>query len=172
MTDRCPGCGLALAPFAGPTDAYGGASAACFRLYGDVLAREFSEPAWFASHQLSAHAYMAQHPSSSSRAAVQSVWVHLGALQLLLERDAAADVVARAMSRLTATQPTYEWLDPPASRGDITVREVAAARDADEHAKLTRRWADAVWQAWREHHDAIRALAATALSSRSRGGSL
>jgi hypothetical protein len=76
------------------------------------------------------------------------------------------------MARLTAAQPGYEWLEPPASRGDVTVREVAAARNADEHATLTRRWADAVFYAWRAHHDAIRALAATALSSRSRGGSL
>ena len=114
---------------------------------------------------------MAQHPSRSSRAAVQSVWVHLVALQLRLERDAPVDVVARAMARLTAAQPTYEWLDPPPSRGDVTVREVAAARDAEEHANVTRRRADAVWQAWRAHHDAIRAVAATALSSR-RSGSL
>jgi hypothetical protein len=172
VSEPCPGCGLLLEAVAGPTDAYGGASAACWRLYGDVLSREFSDASYFASNQLSAHAYMAQHPSQSSRAAVQSVWVHLAALQLRLERDAPVDVVARAMARLTAAQPTYEWLDPPASRGDVTVREIAAARDAEEHANVTRRWAAAVWYAWQAHHEAIRAVAATALSARSRGGSL
>jgi hypothetical protein len=160
MAQPCPGCRLELEPFDGPTDAYGGASPACFRLYGELLAREFSDPAYFASHQLSGHAYMVQHPSRRSRAAVQSVWVHLVALHLRLERAASIPVVGRTMARLTASRPHFEWLEPPADRGAVTVRDVLAARDAAEHAELARRWASSVFQAWSMHHEVIRRLAA------------
>jgi hypothetical protein len=45
---------------------------------------------------------------------------------------------------------------PPGQRGTLTVSHVQAARDADEHVRRVREWADSVWEAWREHHELAR----------------
>ena len=163
MPEPCPGCHARFDALGGPTDPYGGASAACWRAYGDVLAREFSDPAYFAAHQWSAHAYLAQHPSRRSRAAVQSVYVHLVALQLLVERGLPAATVGRALARLTASRPSFAWLTPPEDRGAVDVTHLAGAPGPEEHEARARRWAEAVWQAWAAHHATIRTLASTLL---------
>src|SRR4051794_24590014 len=101
MKSRCPGCAVELDQLEGPTDPYGAASPACWAVFGIVMAREFSGEAHFASHRLSVDAYMAQHPSQSSRAAVQSVWLHLVGLHLVLERQSAPSYVARLLGQLS-----------------------------------------------------------------------
>jgi hypothetical protein len=154
MKLACPGCSLELEEVEGPADAYGGASPACWALYGEAMAREFSSPEFFAGHRVSVDAYMTQHPSKSSRAAIQSVWVHLAGLYLVLEKNHPAP--ARVMAKLVETKREYEWLAPPAVRGGVTVKDVLAAPDAKAHVAAARRWAEAVWAAWEPHHPRIR----------------
>jgi Family of unknown function (DUF5946) len=48
----CRGCGVSLPDVKGPTHAYLHSSPACWALYGEVLAREYSNPARFVVHQL------------------------------------------------------------------------------------------------------------------------
>lgn len=158
LKTACPGCAIELPVTDGPTDPYGGASAACWALYGEVLAREFSDARHFAVHRLSVDAYMAQHPSRSSRAAVQSVWVHLAGLYLVLERRMPTPQVERMLALLT--HRNFEWLDPPPSRGASNAAQVAAAAEAEEHVQAVERWARETWQAWALHHTAVRALVA------------
>lgn len=65
----CPGCGLA-APDTGedPPPEYR-ASAACYRLYGEVLARDYSDPAYYrVGHQMVVDAYAAQHAGGRAAA--------------------------------------------------------------------------------------------------------
>jgi len=83
----CPGCGLLLPAADGPTHSYIGASAACWALYGQVLAIEagtYRQPAW---HRLTVDAYAVQHPGIPERRSIQSVCVHLISLCLMLEHD-------------------------------------------------------------------------------------
>ena len=47
---------------------YIGASAECWALYGELLAREFQSPAYFRVHQLTVDSYAEQHPGSPERA--------------------------------------------------------------------------------------------------------
>lgn len=44
--EKCDDCGVTLPAVEGPTHAYLGASPACWALYGEVLAREYSDPAY------------------------------------------------------------------------------------------------------------------------------
>ena len=67
--ETCPGCGAAFPASDGPTHDYIGASAGCWAVYGDVLAREYSDHRFFRVHQLSVDAYSAQHPGGASRRA-------------------------------------------------------------------------------------------------------
>ena len=47
--EACPGCGALLPVENGPTHPYMRSSPACWARYGEVLAREFGDPAYFAS---------------------------------------------------------------------------------------------------------------------------
>ncbi len=157
MKSRCPGCAVELDGIDGPTDPYGGSSPACWAAYGIVMARAFSDEGHLTARRLSVDAYMAQHPSRGSRAAVQSVWVHLVGLCLVIERGVAPTHVARVMAQLTRFKRASDWLEPPLLEG-ITAKDVASATGPEEHAQATRRWAEFVWGAWRPHYAAIRAL--------------
>jgi hypothetical protein len=158
MKSMCPGCALELEALEGPTDPYGASSPACWAAYGIVMAREFSGEEHFASHRLSVDAYMSQHPSRVSRAAVQSVWLHLVGLCLVLERRATPDYVGRVLRQLSRPKRQFDWLDPP-PLGGLTVSHVVQATSLEEYQRATRRWAGFVWDAWLPHHGAIRALA-------------
>jgi hypothetical protein len=76
-TSPCPGCGVVLPAHDGPTHRYLGASAACWALYGRVMAREFNNPAYSAIHQMSTDTYAVQHPGVPERRTIQSAALHL-----------------------------------------------------------------------------------------------
>jgi hypothetical protein len=152
---RCPGCGLETALDDGPTHAYIGASSGCWAVYGEVLAREYSDPELMAIHQLTVDAYAAQHPGEPGRRSAQSVWLHLATLSLVLElgHDPAA---GPAVHRQLVRRREYPWLEPPQPLGTLTVAHVQAAAGGDEHVQRVREWARDVWEAWRPHHATIR----------------
>ena len=87
----------------GPTHRYIGASAGCWALYGEVLAREYGDYALYVPvHRLTVDAYAAQHPGEASRRAVQSVAVHLIRLHFRLERDLPHTQANALMLRVSA----------------------------------------------------------------------
>ena len=154
MNSACPGCGLDLPAVEGPCDPYGASSPACWAEYGEIMAREFSDASHFASHGMSVDAYMAQHPSRSSRASIQSVWVHLAGLCVVLERGATGPLRGRLMAKMTAPKRDFEWLVPPLPG---TTSTVASVRDGEgSHASRVRTWAESVWASWAPHHGRIR----------------
>ena len=157
MTEtECPGCGLVLP---GQPDAPNhpdiGASGACWALYGEVLAREYEDPAYFRVHQLSVDTYAAQHPGVPERRSIQSLALHLITLCRVLE-DEADPADGPELHRRLAKQPEFSWLEPPERIGKITVADVRAASDAAEHERIVRRWAREVWRAWESHHATVR----------------
>jgi uncharacterized protein DUF5946 len=163
-TNACPGCGLELPRYDGPTHAYIGASPACWALYGELLAREYGELRYPPSHRLTVDVYAVQHPGAPERRAIQSVAVHLIALCLVLERGVATVTVRDLMQRVLARPSALEWLEPPAPNGTITVRDVLASRDLAEHAANVERWARDVWDAWSPHHARVRGWIEAGLS--------
>ena len=140
----------------GPTHPYLGASAACWALFGELLAREFGDPAYFRVHQLTVDTYAVQHPGEPERRSTQSVGLHLMTLCIFLERGADAATGPKLHQRIMAKPPEFHWLEPPLSQGDVTVGDVLAARSPDEHAERVRAWAQAVWDAWAPHHEVVR----------------
>lgn len=152
----CPGCGVVLEEREGPIHRYMESSPACWAVYGEVLAREYSDRTYFQVHRLSVDAYAVQHPGRPGPQAIQSVAVHLIRLCLLLERGLPMAHANDAMLRASEQEHLYVWLEPPASRGSVTVADVVGAQDVDTHMAAVRRWADAAWQAWAPHHGTIR----------------
>ena len=149
----CPGCGLELPDRAGPTHPYIGASAECWRIYGIVLARAYGTERDVL--QLVVDSYACQHPGTRSRRATQSVGLHLTTLCLFLEAGVdprRGSELHRAMAGRTA----FDWLEPPATRGEVTVATVAAMHMPGEYREVAWLWARSVWGAWEPHHARVR----------------
>lgn len=154
-TSACPGCGVVLPSEEGPTHAYIRSSPACWARYGELLAREFGDPAYFGLHQVTVDVYAVQHPGAAERRAIQSVGLHLMTLCMVLEQGA-DPTEGPKLHRRMAKRPGIEWLDPPAMAGRMTVVDVLPARSPQEHEQLVRAWAEDVWEAWAPHHDTVR----------------
>jgi hypothetical protein len=157
MRTRCPGCGVELKHVEGPVHRYLESSAACWALYGEVLAREYSDPAYMRVHRLTVDAYAVQHPGQPSPQTIQSAALHLMSLCLVLEESASFEAATAAMQAAAGRKGMYRWLDPPADRGAIDVARVHAAATAGEHADIVRALANSAWEAWSVHHAEIRA---------------
>jgi hypothetical protein len=140
----------------GPVHRYVESSAGCWALYGEVLAREYSDAAYFGVHRLTVDAYAVQHPGQPSPQSVQSVAIHLISLCLSFEHGLPAGEASAAMQQAAKTKAAFRWLAPPGERGRITVIDVHRAGSAAEHAEIVQAWAKSVWSAWSEHHATIR----------------
>src|SRR5512145_2280867 len=81
----CIGCGARVAEGSGSAHPYIGASPGCWALYGEVLAREYTDPRYGTAHQLTVDAYAAQHPGTPSPQSIQSVTIHLVGLYIVFE---------------------------------------------------------------------------------------
>jgi hypothetical protein len=157
--EACPGCHLRYAPLAGATDPYGGASAACWALFGEACARDYGEFRYPPIHRTMVDAYMAQHPGYATAAGRRSVIVHLVGLHLTLERGLPnADVIAAIRHVFPDKRDVVPLLPVPVA-WDVTVDAMVGAADLDDHTRRARRWAEAVWKAWTPHHPSIRKLA-------------
>lgn len=110
-------------------------------------------------HRLSVDAYAAQHPGEPTPQSMKSVGVHLIRLHLNLERGFDVRESNQVMVRASGQKHRFHWLEPPASRGRVTVVEVLEADDATAHREAVRRWARSVWEAWGDHHPTVRSWA-------------
>lgn len=151
----CIGCGGLFPDVEGSTHRYMESSAGCWAAYGEVLAREYSDPVYFEIHRLTVDAYAVQHPGQPSPQSIKSVGYHLVRLCLLLERDLEMERANEAMLIITKTKEHFTWLTPPPSLGSITVADVCKANTIEQHKQLVRLWAAAVWGAWFPHHPVI-----------------
>lgn len=154
--ETCPGCGLTLPSDGGGSHAYIGASPSCWSLYGDLLAREFGDPAFMRAHRLTVDAYCAQHPGIPERRSIQSINVHLVGLHLSLDRGLESDFVRRVIAVVAGKLASnLVWFDPPEVFSRATLRDVLAARNAEEHGDLVTFWAKSVWGSWHAAHGRV-----------------
>jgi CTP:molybdopterin cytidylyltransferase MocA len=159
LTEPCPGCGARYLPHAvDETHPYIGASPACWATFGEILAREFADPAFGLMHRHTVDVYAVQHPGSDDRRQRQSVALHLVGLCQWLEHGVAMPALNAATQRLAAADRAWPWLPPPA-RYPMTVVDVVEARDGVEHVGRVRRWAETTWAAWEAHHETVRTWA-------------
>ena len=162
--DRCPGCGLVAPATSGPVHPYVASSAACWAIYGGVLAREYEDREYGRLHQVTVDAYAVQHPGVPERRTIQSVAIHLITLCLFFEQRLDPKA-GPALHKRLADHSSFQWLKPPSPNGTMTIAEVARASDADEHLRLVDMWARDIWTAWRFHHATVRTWIATKLGT-------
>lgn len=165
----CPGCGLVAIDPGGPAPEEHLASAACFAAYGQVLARSYTDPAYWRVHQMVVDAYAAQHARGTARRQVQTVALCLMTLCLMtlclfVEDDVEITEGPALHKAMVAHRPDFTWLAPPPRPGLLTVADVLTAESPVEHCRLVREWGGQVWQAWAPHHATIRAWNTQALT--------
>ena len=153
--ERCIGCGITVPSENGPTHRYLEAAPACWRLYGEVLAREYEDPTYWLVHQLTVDAYAVQHPGRQSAQTIQSAAIHLVRLYLQLEQGAKESELLARTRALAQKKGQLVWLAPPESRGSLTVVDAHGAGGAEEHTKRVRAWAQEAWSAWVAHHEQV-----------------
>jgi hypothetical protein len=156
MRTACVGCGVELEEFDGPQHPYMESSAACWAMYGEVLAREYSDPACMQVHRLTVDSYAIQHPGRPSPQAVQSIALHLISLCMCLELGVSTQDATATLGALASQKGAFHWLEPPSSRAELTIAHVHAARSASEHVRAAREWASCAWQQWSAHHGTVR----------------
>ena len=124
-------------------------------MYGEVLAREYSNALYAKNHRLTVDAYAVQHPGQPSRQTIRSVGLHLASLCAVFEHDIPPHQATAFLQRL-ARRKDFAWLEPPDSVGEITVVHVHGASGPQEHARRVEEWAQSAWQAWAVHHGTVR----------------
>ncbi len=157
---RCIGCQAEFPETAGPHHEYMLSAPGCWAVYGEILAREYSDSRLMRLHRLTVDTYAVQHPGVNVPAARRSVAVHLSRLYLLLERGWPMEQASDAMVAISALKDQRPWLEPPSMAGTLTVLDVAAAPSNEAHEKLVTDWAQSVWNAWKAHHPIVRSWCA------------
>jgi len=153
---RCFSCRGSFGDIEGPTHRYMASSAGCWAAFGQVLAREYSDAAFFEVHRLSVDAYAVQHPGEPSKQTIGSIGVHLMRLCLFHEKGLTAEDANAAMLGVSKNKNMFVWLDPPLSLGEITVADLLDVKNVDDHKSMSRKWAKGAWDAWSGHHSTIR----------------
>lgn len=155
----CAGCGAGLPAHHGPVHRYIESSPACWARYGDLLAREYQDPAYMAAHRLTVDTYAVQHPGKPSSQSIQSVAVHLISLHAVLEL-ALSSSEATSLIKVCADRGRFAWLTPPRGAYRLNVLHPLAATTPPEHVAAVRQWAECTWDAWAQHHGQVRAWVA------------
>lgn len=129
----------------------GGASG-CRTLFEEIITQEYSDPAYGAVNLLTVDAYALQHPEDHG---AKSNPFHLIRLCWLLEQggDPRIGQGPDWLQRQFDGDRKFPVLPPPVNRGRLTIVNVYGAASPEEHAERVYRWARAVWEAWRAHHE-------------------
>jgi len=148
--NRCPACGAAVT----------GGRAGCQAVFDEQSAAVYTDVRRAAVHDLFVDAYCMQHPEEYGRSA-KSYAAHL--LRLCCGAELRGDATTYAAIR--------RWLDgsssivrpePPATRGTMTIVDVAGA-SADRYPDTVRAWASDVWAAYAAQHAVAREWIASAI---------
>lgn len=161
---HCDGCGALVPDVTWPMHRYVGASPGCWAIYAEVAGGGLLPPLRAPFGALIVDAYMAQHPGVPGPQSTQSVWVHLIALQLVLESGWPTSQLSRIRKAVGDLFPDLTWLEPPAARGEVTFPDLDAASGGPLD-DLAARWVEGVWDAWAIHHEAIRGCAAALVAA-------
>ena len=110
----CPGCGVSAAAAGGgapPVEHH--ASAGCYALYCQVLARDYANPEYYRlAHQVVVDDYAAQHAGGTSRREIQTVALCLMTLCLFVEGGVAPADGPALHKRMVAQRPLSRRRDP------------------------------------------------------------
>jgi hypothetical protein len=154
--ETCPECGAVTPVCNIEAHPYFGASKGCWAAYSEILAREYSDPAYFVNHRQTVDAYALQHPAGDDPRAIQSVNIHLIALTLLYGVKMPAVNIPKIMDSIVQktrkTKQPFTKLISPKHLGKVTVTDILPLTALQVHLNGVDDWANEAWQAWDQHH--------------------
>ncbi len=151
----CTGCGALLDMSEGPVHRYMDGSPACYALFNQILACEYSDPTLLSTHRFTVDTYAVQHPGhAKTRQQIQSVGLHLARLGLQLTRAIPPKETNEVMLGLGKHKRTLDYMEPPL-QFRMTVADVAKFSGGSQHSDKVREWAASTWEDWSDHHDYI-----------------
>jgi len=116
-------------------------------------------------HQHTVDAYAAQEADEYTKPI--GITFALAGLYLFLERGYSGRQVQKAHMQMANNKQVWPVFKFPKHRGDITVQTVLASPLGEARDSMIKTWCASVWQAYRENHDAIRALVNSILKLKS-----
>ena len=160
----CPGCGLRM-PAGKTTTArsYYNTSVECWDLYTEVLGTEYSNAFLFGQiHQFTVNAYAVQHAGGPHPD--KSVDIHLFGLYLGLQKGIRSPYIPPLLQRLVAAIEVWPHYEPPTKSVALTVFDLALCDSTEDHIRVSREWAQLVWESWSEYHTDVARLVSHHLS--------
>jgi hypothetical protein len=157
MESACTGCGLRVTE----------GTAGCRKIFEELIAREFSDVAYFRVHRLTVDTYCLQHPDEYC-ASAKSMAAHLTGVAWLLDRDVSRATGSEAVRRWIEAHSHLERPMPPGFRGALTVADVRGTASPREYAAAVDRWAHATWEAYAPLHELARSWIRAALDAPAR----
>jgi len=156
--EKCIGCGMLTERVVGESHSYMLSSPKCWSLYGELLAREYSNSEYMSIHALTVDAYALQHPGIENAKAISSIYVHLTSLYAYFALGVAVELLPKVKQTATVYSKKSRWLEPPANTYTTTVFNVLEAKNAQEHQLLVEKWTKETYNQWSSHHALIAKL--------------
>jgi hypothetical protein len=153
MAERCSGCGLIVRD----------GTAGCQAIMDHLLARDFSDAAYFRVHRMMVDTYCLQHPNRYCVSA-KSLAAHLTGLCWLVEHGGDRRVGSELLRRWLNASPRIEKPEIPSFRGSLTIADVCEAPNPEAYAGALELWARSTWEAYSALHSLARQWIEQALS--------
>lgn len=170
---KCPECGSETEDFDGPTHEYMLSSPGCWRTFGEVLSKEYSDPSYMKVHRLTVDSFACQHVGDDDPRAKQSVVIHLLGLHLAMDLRVDFAKIPQVMeAAIKNLKGKFPKLARPDFTGSMKVTDVAGAKSSEEHCRLVTEWARQVWMSWETEHGRIREIAQTLLRNDNRSSQI
>ncbi len=136
-TARCSGCGLLVI----------GGTAGCQAIMYELLARDFSDFAYFPYNRMFVDIYCLQHPDRYCKSA-KSLASHLTGLCWFLDNGGSRAVGSESLRRWLNGPGRIEKPEIPSFRGELTIADVRDAPDPKAYGQAAELWAQSTWKAY------------------------
>lgn len=153
---KCFSCHAEIPDIEGAVHKYMDSSTGCWKLFGEILEKEYSDTEYWKNHRITVDAFAVQHYGKPSSQAIHSVNLHLASMYLIYEKGFDLKLADKGLTTLANYKSELFWLNPPENVGNITVADIIKAQTAMEHCKLVYEWGNSVWKAWTNHHETIK----------------
>jgi hypothetical protein len=130
----------------------------------ELVARDFSDAAYFRVHRMMVDTYSLQHPDRYC-ASAKSLAAHLTGLCWLIEHDGNRAIGSDPLRRWLNGKPPIQRPELPAFRGTITIADVRETSDPLAYAQAVERWAHSTWKAYSSLQPLARQWISQALST-------
>ena len=113
----CFGCGALVSDREGPTHPYMLSSPGCWKLYGEILAKEYTLVNYdLDTHRITVDTYALTYPGIKERRAIQSVYIHLISLFYTFEKEMSGIQTTQILKSVVENKNianAFLWLEPP-----------------------------------------------------------